>query len=257
MLVGALSAHSARVLLPSVRSRADTNHDGHVSQQELSRFVARHGQDRIALAVERAMSAALDATWGPLADDLPPTRSALGGRPRPHSRPSCRRSCVISHPSSAHNPLTEAQPPSPHATDSRSCELRFSPDDKSHLEVSLSDGLQFADTKPFCIEAWVKPSAPVEREDGPDYYGGVILSKYNGGVQGQVRLEVLRDGSLKLHREVAPYGLQADTRIPAGVYTHVAASYGFGWVRAPAADRTVGVAATAAACGLAHLRWLV
>lgn len=104
--------------------------------------------------------------------------------------------------------------------------------------MSLSDGLQFADTRPFCVEAWVKPSAPAEREDGPDYFGGVILSKYNGGVQGQLRLEILGDGSLKLHREVAPYGLQADVRIPAGVYTHVAASYGFGWVRgvgAPAA----------------------
>lgn len=77
----------------------------------------------------------------------------------------------------------------------------------------------------------MKPFAPSERDDGPDYYGGVILSKYNGGVQGQIRLEILRDGSLKLHREVAPYGLQSDAHIPAGVYTHIAASYGFGWVR--------------------------
>lgn len=82
-----LSAHSTRSLLPAIRSRADLNRDGHVSQQELSRFVARHGADRIALGVERAMAAALDATWGSAAEDLPPTRSAL-------APPACSR-CLI------------------------------------------------------------------------------------------------------------------------------------------------------------------
>lgn len=155
LVVSVLSVHSSRVLLPAMKSRADLNHDGHVTQQELTRFVARHGQDRIAQGVERAMAAALDATWGPLAEDLPPSRT------------------------------------------SRSCELKFTPEERSHLQVAVSDGFQFSDTRPFCIEAWVRPTASEEGE-----YGGVILSKYNGGVQGQLRLEILKDGSLKLHREV-------------------------------------------------------
>lgn len=33
--------------------------------------------------------------------------------------------------------------------------------------------------------------------------------------------------------QVAPYGLQSDAHIPPDAYTHIAASYGFGWVRLP------------------------
>ena len=54
------------------------------------------------------------------------------------------------------------------------------------------------------------------------------MCPYNEGVSGHFMLYVRDDGKLVLHRETVPFGLRSISMIPPNVYTHVAASFGFG-----------------------------
>ena len=59
-------------------------------------------------------------------------------------------------------------------------------------------------------------------------FGGTILSKYNRGRMGQFFIHMEQNGAIFFHREVAPWGLRSNVRVPADVWSHIAVSYGGG-----------------------------
>eukprot|EP00899_Mesostigma_viride_P005301 jgi/Mesvir1/14772/Mv05413-RA.1 len=108
--------------------------------------------------------------------------------------------------------------------DYKGCALKLSKADSNYLEVETSQGLQFPGPKAFCVEAWIRP-LPTSTGFAT---GGTIFSKYNRGLRGQYIVRLEQNGALFFHREVAPWGLRSSIRMPAGVYTHIAVSYGAG-----------------------------
>lgn len=99
------------------------------------------------------------------------------------------------------------------------CAIRLDPENKDYLEVAMSGNLQFRGDSPFTIEVWVKP-----REISGHH---TLISKYNRGKWGQYFLKLLPTQHVFFHREVAPWGQEAQgVELPLGVFSHVAAVYG-------------------------------
>ncbi|KAK3263856.1 hypothetical protein CYMTET_27369, partial [Cymbomonas tetramitiformis] len=105
--------------------------------------------------------------------------------------------------------------------DSRGCALEINSGDGTHVALEASADLQFAGAKPFFIEMWIRPRSG-------ENFGGTIFSKYNRGRKGQYFISLETNGGIFFHREVAPWGLRSNARIPPDVFSHVAVGYGGG-----------------------------
>lgn len=86
-----------------------------------------------------------------------------------------------------------------------------------HVDVGGTGGLSFGGTKPFSIDAWVNP-----RITGS---GGMVVSKFNGGVIGEYLLSVDEFGVVFFAREIFPFGLGSTAAIPFGELSHITATY--------------------------------
>jgi len=105
--------------------------------------------------------------------------------------------------------------------ESRACAVELSSADGTHIELEASSDMQFGGAKPFFIEAWIRPrSSPT--------FGGTIFSKYNRGRKGQYFISLESNGGIFFHREVAPWGLRSNVRVPPDVFSHIAVGYGGG-----------------------------
>ncbi len=88
-------------------------------------------------------------------------------------------------------------------------------DDVVVLDNSQGDAFAFGGTVPFSLAAWVYP----QRADG------VIIGKYNHGVEGAYYLGISNDGRIQFHREVRPYDIASPNALPFARWSHVAATY--------------------------------
>ena len=126
--------------------------------------------------------------------------------------------------------LEDTWGPSPanRGMEAKPCALENNPALKTFVEVAMSAEVSFGGSSPLCVEAWVKPTDAMSTPHAFQSYGGTILAKYNDGVSGHFMLRIREDGQVAFQRETEPYGLYSRRRVPPNVYTHIAASYGFG-----------------------------
>ena len=103
----------------------------------------------------------------------------------------------------------------------KGCAVSLSSSDGTYVKVDGSASLQFEGVKPLTIEVWVRPRAAND-------FGGTIVSKYNRGRMGQFFIHMEQNGAVFFHREVAPWGLRSNVRVPAAVWSHIAVTYGGG-----------------------------
>ena len=108
------------------------------------------------------------------------------------------------------------------------CTFENNPTLGTIVEVAGSAELHFGGSRPFCVEAWVKPTDAEHTPHAFRSYGGTIMAKYNEGVSGHFMLYVSDGGKVVFHRETEPFGLHSRRRLTPNAYTHVAASFGFG-----------------------------
>eukprot|EP00899_Mesostigma_viride_P008996 jgi/Mesvir1/18098/Mv09397-RA.3 len=100
----------------------------------------------------------------------------------------------------------------------RGCALRVNRSNSEYVELENSGNLQFGDTAPFTIEAWVMPLI-ADKEM-------TVVSKYNRGKWGQYMLKMTRAAEVFFHREVAPWGLRCtQPRLPLQQFSHIAVVY--------------------------------
>jgi len=85
-----------------------------------------------------------------------------------------------------------------------------------YINLGNNAMLDFAGTKPFTFEAWIKPNL--------NNYSGYVLSKYDAGVVGQY-IFGLSTGKVFMHREVPPFGLGGTTNLSANIWHHIAGTY--------------------------------
>ncbi len=84
-----------------------------------------------------------------------------------------------------------------------------------YLEIQDSaQNLSFGGAEPFSITAWVKNQG-----------GGVIVSKFNGGIVGAYIVRMGGSGAVGFHREVAPWNFDGTGSIPSDEFGHVAVTY--------------------------------
>ncbi len=96
--------------------------------------------------------------------------------------------------------------------------LEFHGDDYIQLKDS-EVWLAFEESTPFSITAWVNYYNTAEG-------GGTIVSKYNGGVIGSYILEYGEYLEIAgFSREAAPWRLNGNIALPAGQFSHIAATY--------------------------------
>lgn len=93
----------------------------------------------------------------------------------------------------------------------KGCAVSLSSADNTYVKLSGSESFEFQGVKPLTLEVWIRPRAAKD-------FGGTILSKYNRGRMGQFFIHVEQNGAVFFHREVAPWGLRSNVRVPAGVW---------------------------------------
>ena len=130
--------HLGRALAPMISKYVDIDEDGAVDANELERFAERvGGVENVGKGFTSAVLAALTATWGD---------AESGGQ---HNRP------------------IEKTP----------CALEFNRGLSTGAELEVTSDVQFKGVKPFCVEAWVKPSDAETTRNGFQGYGGAIFAK--------------------------------------------------------------------------------
>ena len=205
--------HLGRALAPMISKYVDLNDDGAVDADELERFADRvGGVENVGKGFTSAVLAALTTTWGD---------AESGGQ---HNRP------------------IEKTP----------CALEFNRALSTGAELEVTSDVQFKGVKPFCVEAWVKPSDAETARNGFQGYGGAIFAKKmsdeihpdddetdvllmdeagkgkNVG-RGQFTFALDDAGGLTFMRETGlTSALRSKRHLKPNTYTHVAASYGFG-----------------------------
>ena len=205
--------HLGRALAPMISKYVDLNEDGAVDADELERFADRvGGVENVGKGFTSAVLAALTTTWGD---------AESGGQ---HNRP------------------IEKTP----------CALEFNRALSTGAELEVTSDVQFKGVKPFCVEAWVKPSDAETARNGFQGYGGAIFAKKmsdeihpdddetdvllmdeagkgkNVG-RGQFTFALDDAGGLTFMRETGlTSALRSKRHLKPNTYTHVAASYGFG-----------------------------
>ena len=205
--------HLGRALAPMISKYVDLNEDGAVDADELERFADRvGGVENVGKGFTSAVLAALTTTWGD---------AESGGQ---HNRP------------------IEKTP----------CALEFNRALSTGAELEVTSDVQFKGVKPFCVEAWVKPSDAETARNGFQGYGGAIFAKKmsdeihpdddetdvllmdeagkgkNVG-RGQFTFALDDAGGLTFMRETGlTSALRSKRHLKPNAYTHVAASYGFG-----------------------------
>ena len=205
--------HLGRALAPMISKYVDLNDDGAVDADELERFADRvGGVENVGKGFTSAVLAALTTTWGD---------AESGGQ---HNRP------------------IEKTP----------CALEFNRALSTGAELEVTSDVQFKGVKPFCVEAWVKPSDAETTRNGFQGYGGAIFAKKmsdeihpdddetdvllmdeagkgkNVG-RGQFTFALDDAGGLTFMRETGlTSALRSKRHLKPNTYTHVAASYGFG-----------------------------
>jgi len=207
--------HLGRALAPMISKYVDIDEDGAVDANELERFAERvGGVENVGKGFTSAVLAALTATWGD---------AESGGQ---HNRP------------------IEKTP----------CALEFNRGLSTGAELEVTSDVQFKGVKPFCVEAWVKPSDAETTRNGFQGYGGAIFAKKmsdemhpdddetdvllmdedqkKGGKnvgRGQFTFALDDAGGLTFMRETGlTTALRSKRHLKPNSYTHVAASYGFG-----------------------------
>jgi len=207
--------HLGRALAPMISKYVDVDEDGVVDANELERFAERvGGYENVGKGFTSAVLAALTTTWGDAEN---------GGQ---HNRP------------------IEKTP----------CALEFNRALSTGAELEVTSDVQFKGVKPFCVEAWVKPSDAETTRNGFQGYGGAIFAKKmsdelhpdddetdvllmeedqkKGGKnvgRGQFTFALDDAGGLTFMRETGlTTALRSKRHLKPNSYTHVAASYGFG-----------------------------
>ena len=94
--------------------------------------------------------------------------------------------------------------------------LSFNSTNNAVVEVTSTSFVDFSGTKPFTIEAWVKPTTANSN--------GHIVTKYNAGVAGQFMF-ILSNGKVALEREVAPYTIYGNTVLAVNQWSHLVGLY--------------------------------
>jgi hypothetical protein len=213
LAAGLLVDHIGRALAPAVAKYVDMDEDGQVDAQEFESFANRVG------GVENVAKGFTSAVLAALEKTW--GESEGGG----------------------HNKPIEKTP----------CAIEFNRALQTGAELEVTSDVQFKGVKPFCVEAWVKPSDAETTRNGFHGYGGAIFAKKSSDAvhpdddddddkndlvknekeqkvgAGQFTIALDDAGGLTFMRETGlTTALRSKRHLKPNSYTHIAASYGFG-----------------------------